>query len=374
MSEAMRITFVISSLEVGGAERVTSHMANYWAEQGWHVTIVTLAKTAPFYSLHEGVSLKQLGAAHESGNILQAVRNNVRRLYALRHAIGQSEPDVVISMIDRTNVRTLLSLEGSGLPVVVVEQIDPAMHHIGRVWHLLRRLIYGRADAIVVLTQLSRRFFSSRQQSQIHIIPNPVVVNSLPHSGQPDVASHEVIAMGRCAPQKGFDLLLGAWQLVAAGRSQWRLRILGDGPDRMTLTAQAEQMGLADNVRFEGIVTEPERYLRAADLFVMSSRYEGFPMALGEALASGLPAVSFDCPTGPAELIRDGVDGFLVAPEDIKGLAARMALLIDNEPLRMQMAARAPEVVDRFGVSAVMSQWNALLESIRRAHKGVAHG
>jgi len=113
-----------------------------------------------------------------------------------------------------------------------------------------------------------------------------------------------------------------------------------------------------------GTIRNPGAVLRKADFFVMSSRFEGLPLALLEALACGLPAVSFDCPTGPREIIRDGIDGLLVPPENVDALAAAMDRLISNPLERQRMAERAPEVLERFGVDIVMAKWDALIKQI----------
>ena len=150
--------------------------------------------------------------------------------------------------------------------------------------------------------------------------------------------------MGRLAPQKGFDLLIDAFSRVAGRHPQWSLQILGEGPDRPALERLIDVKGLAGRVVLAGWEPDPSAVLQQGDLFVLSSRFEGFPNALLEAMACGLPSVSFNCQSGPAEIIRDQIDGILVPPEDVPGLADAIDRALTDEALRRRLAARRCEL------------------------------
>ena len=167
--------------------------------------------------------------------------------------------------------------------------------------------------------------------------------------------------MGRMGFEKGFDLLLRAFALCAEEFPDWTLRLVGQGAEQQRLRNLAEQLGIQHAVRFEPVTKEPERVLRESDLFVLSSRIEGFPMMLLEAMACGLPVVSFDCMSGPREMIRHGMNGLLVPPEDVGALANAMQMLMGNEHERERLAARAREVIERFSLPSVMRMWNEVL-------------
>jgi glycosyltransferase involved in cell wall biosynthesis len=170
--------------------------------------------------------------------------------------------------------------------------------------------------------------------------------------------------MGRLIQVKGFDRLLSAFKQLADTHPDWELVILGEGELRPELERQRTQLGLADRVHLPGFSDNPFLILRAAKLFVMTSHSEGFPYALLEAMSCGLPAVAMDCESGPREIIRPGVDGLLVADGDVDSLAAALDRLMTNEPERQTLAARAAEVLDRFGLEKIITQWEKLFAEV----------
>jgi glycosyltransferase involved in cell wall biosynthesis len=173
--------------------------------------------------------------------------------------------------------------------------------------------------------------------------------------------------MGRLTEQKGFDLLLQAFAKIAPQYPDWQLLILGRGELCEQLSQMRDDLGLSGQVIFTGALNNPFAVLKRAKLFVMASRNEGFPMAHGEALACGLPVVCTDCPSGPSEMVRQGIDGLLVPNQDIAALAAAMESLMSNEPERQKLATKAPEVLERFGLDAIVTEWETLINKLLEA-------
>lgn len=363
----MRITLVISSLSGGGAGRVMTVMANYWADKAWEITVLTFddGSTPPFYELDPRICYQTLDIAGDSPNQFVAVRSNIKRIVALRRAISDSKPACVISFMDQTNVLTLLATRTLGIPVVVSERVDPQSYRIGRLWRWLRRHSYDKADRLVVQTALILSRFSPSIQSRGRVIPNPVLppgTTAEKHLPKPDVRS--LVSVGRLNHQKGFDILLEAFAKVRARHPSWVLTIVGEGSMRQDLESLRDDLGLSNSVELVGKVNNPQGYLRQAELFVMASRFEGFPNALCEAMACGVPVISTDCPTGPSEIIRNGVDGILVPNEDVAALTAAIDRLMSDASERKRLASRAPEVIQRFGVAKVMDMWEDLLNTV----------
>jgi GalNAc-alpha-(1->4)-GalNAc-alpha-(1->3)-diNAcBac-PP-undecaprenol alpha-1,4-N-acetyl-D-galactosaminyltransferase len=365
----MRITFVISTLQNGGAERVLVNMANYWAKRGHEVEIVSLASKsdAPFYELGEAVVYSPLSLAQKTTGALDFVGNNLRRIKVIREAIRRSNPDVVISFMDRMNVMVALATIGLDVPVVLSERNDPAQYKIGGLgWEWLRKLTYPLADSVVVQTHSALSYFSPGIRKRAAVIPNGV---SFPAEAAAPFSSrhggHKLVAVGRLADQKGFDLLLSAFAQIRGQFPQWSLTVWGEGPERGALEKQRESLGLTGCVHFPGRTKTPFKEMKEADLLVLSSRYEGFPNALLEAMACGLAVISFDCPSGPGEIIRHDVDGVLVPPLDVNALAKAMSRLMGDAALRSALSARAKEVVQRFNMEGVMKKWEDVFDKLQ---------
>ena len=363
----MRITLVISSLWGGGAERVASVLANGWAEQGHGVSILTFEHgDGPTYPIDASVRVRHLDLLRASRHRWQGVIENMRRIRVLRRAIRDSGPEIIVSLMDRTNVLTLLASRGLGNAVVICEQVDPLHWDIGPVWNTLRRWVYPFANALVCPTAAALGRFQAKTAVRGVAIPNVLQVPGAPGEGPGGLHSRGpvLIAMGRLVPQKGFDLLLDAFARVAGLHPDWSLIIIGKGPLRSDLERQSRSLGISERVHFAGELADPFPVLRAADLFVFSSRFEGFGMALAEAMACGLPVISFDCPEGPRDIVRDGIDGVLVPPEDVVALANAMHRLMSDGQRRAKLAARALEVTDRFSRQRILSLWQRLFSEL----------
>lgn len=360
----MNITLVISSLNSGGAERVLVGMANWWASRGVIVTIITYSEGSDFYELAPSVERVRLGLLHNSTSLFDAARMFIWRVLRLRRAIKATKPNCVVSFIDKTNVLTLLACLGTSLRVVVSERTNPKHYHISRAWAALRDLIYRRADAVVVQTESLRSWAEQRVSApKVAVVPNAldkerIVLMDGADALPPQAGMRRIVAVGRMTYEKGHDLLIQACAKVLPAHSEWRLELVGDGPLRGQLEQQAEQSGIGRQVHFHGQLKNPFSVVKSADLFVLPSRVEGFPNVLLEAMGLGVAVVSFDCASGPSELIAPQVSGLLVPPEDVDALAAAMQSLMVDPERRATMAAEAYRVRERYSESEIMGEWS----------------
>lgn len=345
-----------------------SILANGWAGLGHQVTVVTDSPvTTDHYKLAPTVQRISLDALSVSADLPEKIARNISRLRRLRSAFARVAPDAVVAFGSTVNVRALLSGAGLGIPILVSERTDPRECPLPWQWRLLRRASYPMAAAVVVQTQSVADWVSGWiKADRMRIIPNPVHQPS--SAGVRPVALDDrptVAAVGRLGREKGFDLLLDAYarsQLTAAG---WRLVILGDGPERDSLRRRAEELGLKDAVLMPGVVKNPEQWLQHAELFVLPSRFEGFPNALLEAMQCGLPVAAFDCPSGPAEIVRHEQTGLLVPAGDVEALAAAIARLAGDEGLRRRLGREAAaDVASRFSFQHIASMWEELLADV----------
>ena len=371
--QADRVTVVSASLSHGGAERVAIDLCCHLLDAGRNVMLLTLSgDMSDSYRVPEGVLRKRLEARLLPPSIFHRLWYLVGRVIALRRNIKAYAPDVVVAFIDKVNILVLVSLLGTGIPVVVSERLHPAHNPIARVWKLARRLIYPLARAVTVQTEDGAEWF--RQHSSIK---HPVViVNAVrylrdfdgtagPAAGNDEAAVPRpfVLAVGRLAEQKGFDLLFDAFHRSGLAAAGWRLVVLGEGPEREALERQADVLGIRAAILMPGFV-DVGPFLRKADLFVMSSRYEGFPNALLEAMQVGLPCISFDCPSGPRDLMMDGRGGILLPPQDVAALASALTRMAADPDLRKRLGAAAAEVNERFSQTRIYGKWLALFDDI----------
>ncbi len=369
----MRICGVIASLGSGGAERVMTELCAGWHHRGHSVTLLTLSSGVDdFYAVPSGVQRVALGLASVSANAMEAVRANMTRLHGLRAALRAAQPDVVVSFTDQTNVLVLLAAQQLGIPVVVSERIDPRRHDPGSAWRALRHATYRHAAAIVVQTERVRswaeRFVPT---GRVYVIPNPqrAAQVATPPAGE---RATRIMAMGRLVPQKGFDQLIRAFVAVAADFPEWRLEIYGEGPDRDTLEASVRTHGVSHVVSLPGRTTEGDAALATASIFALTSRYEGFPNVLLEAMTHGCACVATDCDSGPAELLVDRQSGLLAPVDDTTAIAGALRQLMGDRELRTALGHGAQKASARFTPECVLDQWDAVLRSVSNTMRNAA--
>lgn len=368
----MNLVLLTSTLEGGGAARVLAHMAGYWAESGHTVTLFSFEDGShpPFYPLDGRVRVRYLALSRHSPHLFASLANNFRRLATIRRAVLAERPGTVISFIDTANVRAILALLGSDVPVVVSERVHPGFERIGPAWSLLRRLTYPLAACLVVQTGQIAAFCKGWAR-RVEVIANPVLPLA-PLGEAPTLPPRTLLAVGRLYPQKGYPLLLRAFSRIKDAAAGWTLAIAGTGPQMEELQRLAESLGLSGRVRLLGHVRDVAGLLDQAEAYVMSSHYEGFPNALCEAMAAGLPCVSTDCPGGPAEVLRHEENGLLAHNGDETSLTQALQLLLDDAALRERLGREAVKVSERFGLEGVMRQWEQVVRQCAAARQGGA--
>ena len=376
----MKLVYIFSSFAAkGGTERIFCDKMNWLAEvAGYEIVFVTYEQgNHPFaYPLSNKIRHVDLNTRFFTTGTMPLLKRirfkfTMPRLFKhrLRKLLDEIQPDVVVS----TTYALFLFREILSQPYRhVVEShvcyyqllLQKKFTHIS--WldrkiarHLLEML--KRCEKVVVLTHKDAACWKG--YDNIEVIHN--VVTNYPEKIT-DVADRpkRIIAVGRLQAQKGFDLLIQSWQLIAARHPDWQLVVYGHGGDLQKLQQQLEKAGLTSSMTFAGATDNIYKEYQNSAFYVMSSRYEGWGLVLVEAMSCGLPCVSFDCPYGPSDIIRDGEDGFLVENGNIQQLAEKMELLINNKELRERLGVRARLNAARFTSDNIMPQWTKLFETI----------
>ena len=355
-----KILFALPSLGAGGAERVACAISNHWIGQGRQVAFATFEEVgAPaYFSLSPEVERFQLALPAIPSPKWKALKQTWSRISALRKLIKGKKPDVVISFLTKMNVMTLIAARGTGVPVIISERNNPKKQKFDPLWENGRAFTFPRASCFVTMTMGAAEFYPEAQRPNLHIIPNPV---RLPKDFSPQRGGNTLTAVGRLDPQKRFDLLLEAFAIIAERNPDWRLVIWGEGDERKKLEQHRASLGLDGRVDFPGVTSKHGQWAETADIFVLSSDFEGWPNVMAEALAAELPVVSFDCEFGPKEIIDHEQNGLLVPSGNVEELAHAMERAIQDKALRERLAANASTFKDQYSVEAIAARWDAAI-------------
>jgi len=359
----MKILLFTTSLGLGGAERVLTLLARELAARAHEIILLTLSGAEEdFYSAGPSVRRIGLGLTGSSSGILQGMGANIERLRAVRSVFVSEQPEAIISFLDCSNILALAAAVRTKIPVIVAERTDPRIHRLGRSWEILRRVFYPRAARLVVQTKSVAEWACQiAPRSRVTVIPNPVDRPASRAEHRPSPGPINIIGMGRLVEYKGFDVLMKAVKFASNRGVNLILSLYGDGPERPRLEKLAADLGISDRVAFAGRTKDPAAALANADIFVLSSRFEGFPNVLLEAMAVGVAVIAFDCPSGPAEIIENGVSGLLVPNGDVDRLGEAITRVATDPSLRLALATGAFARAGAFGPDTIVEQWESLL-------------
>ena len=372
--EKIKITFVLASLGSGGAERVVSLLANKMAEQGHQVEIICLKFNDIYYQTDPRVRVTLA---------MQQTKNRLTELFWLRKYVKRQKSDVVIPFTEGVYCFTILSLLGTGIPIIASERLDPAAMSLTR--KLLKRLLLPYADWLVVQTQSIKEYFPKKIQAKTSIIYNPVVTevfkspdglhvqganpassvqsSNTPIEGMGQEKLNRIISVGRLYPQKNQEMMIRAFAKVADEFPDWQLVIFGEGPLRAELEFLVSSFKLEGRVLLPGRTEHVIEELRKSKIFCMSSDYEGMSNSMIEAICVGLPIVTTDV-SGVKELIEDGENGFVVPCGDVNEMETALLKLLSDDTLRQAFAAKNSSKKVLFKLDNVVKQWLSLINLI----------
>lgn len=356
----MKLLYITNAINgSGGLERVLSIKASYLANQyGYEVSIVCLndGDIKPFYIFSDKIKTYSIAVAGNPFQYLLAYKKGIKRI------VKELQPDLISVCDDGFKGFFVPKMLRTTIPIIYERHASINLNTNnsikGKIFRSLMQSQLKCFSRFVVLTPSNSKEWKANNSIAI---PNPLSFE--PQLGNP-LDQKRVIAVGSHSYNKGYDLLLKAWKEVRVQFPDWQLRIYGKIDAEQQFIKLAEQLDLKDSVHFfEPVIDIKQKFLESS-IMILPSRSEGFGMVLIEAMACGVPCVSFNCPSGPADIIRDGEDGFLIRPENIQEMKLKIILLMDSDNLRLEMGKKAKENVKRYHPEIIMSQWDTLFKSL----------
>jgi glycosyltransferase involved in cell wall biosynthesis len=368
---------------MGGTIRTVINLAEHLA-QDHEVEVIGVirGREEPFFEFPDSVRLVEVDDKRKSvqrGPLRRWIERYPSVLITEADQTSQAATlwtDLRLARILRKRTSGVMIGTRPGLNLLVAHVAAPSLVKIGqehmhltahkrRMRNAIRRG-YPKLDALAVLT-------ASDRDEYVELLGDAVRVEAIPNAvtkleGEvSDLSAKVVIAAGRMKRQKNFRALVQAFALVVEKHPDWTLRIFGGGPNRANLEKLIAERGLEGNVVLKGQVKNIGPQLSKASIYALSSRREGFPMVLLEAMSKGVPVVSFDCPTGPRDIVRERENGLLVPPRDVEALAAGIAEMIEDDELRRRCGAGALATAERYTPEVIGARWRQLLDELRRA-------
>lgn len=350
-----RILFFNGTLGAGGAERVMAILANHLEEKGEQVEIVLYHSDPIFYRLNDSIRVTYISKENKGKGFLH-------NLIWLRKYISQNA-DIVISFNASMNIYALLATLGKKQKIIVADRNDPRNIPKKKFLRVVRNVLYNFADGIVIQNTRNQSYFNKKIQKKSVVIYNPVEMDEYRGKALRSSKKKRVVTIGRTTPQKNQKILIEAFAKVKKKYNDYTLTIYGTGPLLEQLKGYAVELGVGDSVELPGAVQNVHDLILDAEVFVLSSNYEGMPNALIEAMVLGLPVISTKV-SGATDLIVDGKNGLLVNVGSAAEIEKAILSYLENNDLKNSCAAAAVKIADELRIDYIVDQWLAFLNSV----------
>ena len=343
----------------GGTEKVACQIMNGLADK-YDISVISLTHSSEemFYPLNS--EIKKVALFDSNPNGIKQYFLIVKRI---RKYLKTNNIDILIDVDTILDMFSVTAVGGLKTKLIAWEHFNFHETMGNKLRVPVRKYMTKYTDCVVTLTKEDRKTYSDYFGDKLRVeqIYNPVEIAQT--QGGYNLHSKTIISVGRLAKQKGFDMLVDVADKVLKEHNDWEWIILGEGDERESLEKKIAQKQI-DNLKLLGRVSNVSEYMQKSAIYVMTSRYEGFPLVLIEAKANKLPVVSFSCKTGPAELVQDGINGYLINCYDIQAMADRICELIDNNAVRQRYSDMALLDTEKMNYTAIIKQWIDLIERI----------
>ena len=359
----MKIIFTIYSLGgEGGAERIQVLIANYLVSKGNDVTIISLDNRKVNFLIDKRIKLLFHTPREKLIPFAKGVQLTLHQIRFIISSIKDINPDIVIGFVSATNIFSIISAKLTKVPVIVAEH---SSFHFGlknKLWKLLRYITYKYADLLLILTEEDRKNYSFSKR--VMVMKNPLILH---HKYENIEREKMILAVGRLHHVKGFDMLIEAFSKLNA--PNWKLTILGEGSERKNLEELIKKYNMTKSIDLIGFKDDVELFYRKASIYALSSRSEGFPGGLCEAMGYGCASISFNCRTGPKEIITDGIDGLLVEANNVFKFTEALETMIENKELREEIGQNAKGISSSLKIEVIGKKWEDTISSVIKNNK-----
>lgn len=352
----MKILFVITGMQSGGAERVMATLCNELSKRH-EVRLLTLKDNVSDYVLSSKVEF--ISGNVKNQNIMDSVK-------AIKKNIDEWKPEVAVSFMTKTNIVALLAkrMAKYKVPMIIAERANP--YHTKMIFKIMRRLTYSMADGCVFQTEQAKEYYKNILKCTSSVLRNPL---------NPDfsvqvyrgVRTKRIVTVGRLSEEKNQKLLIDAFSKIAYKYPDYKVEIYGDGPLKETLQDLINKKNMQDQIKLMGRKNSIQKYIQDAEIFVLPSNSEGMPNALLEAMALGLSCIATDCPIGgSAFIIDDRENGLLVPMNDVDRMVGALDELINDKEFARKLGLKAENVTKDFDAKKVVAEWEKYISDVAK--------
>ncbi|MEO8933904.1 MAG: glycosyltransferase family 4 protein [Xanthomarina sp.] len=356
------IAFVLPNLNAGGAQRVVSTLSNLLIKE-FHVSVIILYKNDLFYNLDPKVKLEFCSSTYQANpNIFQSVTTHFILIKNLIKILRSHKTDLIIGFLPVTNIYAILASKFLRIPSIISERANPEYSILSPFWSYIRKRGYPLSNCLVVQTQATKSYFKSYVKSNIEVINNPINLNLLLKKDFSIKKEDIILNVGRLAEPKNQDLLIRAFSNI--NHMGWKLILVGDGVNYDPFKNLINSLEMQEHIVLAGNSTDVASYYNKSKIFAFTSKYEGFPNVILEAMSYGLACISTNCPHGPSEIIKNNKNGLLIPVSDQHALETALTELIEKKDFREKLGKNALESTLAYQPSNIALKWSVLINKL----------
>lgn len=357
------LVIVVPSLGPGGAERFVVNMANHYVTKT-KVVIVGLYKNEKlYYHIDSKVVIEYCSTTYSpSSGFFSAIWSNIKQIKTLYSICKNYNATSIVSFTTSANVLSIIVSKFLNLNIIISERANPYIYKPNKLWSVLRSMFYKYSNRLIVQTNFSKVFFENYiNKEKIEVLPNMVNPQFAILRSKYNQSNRVILTVGRLDDNKAQDVLIKAFAKSKLHLSDWKLGIVGDGENRNKYQDLVSRLKIENEVFFVGNSNSVHEYYNKAGMFAFTSKSEGFPNAVLEALYFGIPTISSDCESGPRDLIKNGENGYLFEVGNIEELSEKLTSLALNQTLRERFSEAAIKSTKINEVQYIMPMWDKLI-------------